>query len=861
MNKKIISITIAAAMGMSGYVPVMASGSITVAGEVLYSQNFEDEVESDFTTPVSASGGFTSSVYDYLGNKTLKLEGYTAYGYHKFGPSYSDAIVKADVMQLGASGNFGAYLGIGMRAPRISGGAYYSNMGAYFDVLWYNSDINYFDNIEGEQLRDTAAIVTEKGPDYTSKFDSYDAMETDIGILEYDQIFTESRPRAYERNFGGKFYRMQTSVIGSKATNSVKTEAGDVLSNVVADVVSSYAETGVSKLQAHSGIYLVDNIKVMAPAVISDFDVSMDSASTEVGSSTEFYLTSGNIKIEPDTARYDYDKSALNIDFANGTVEPLKTGTYTVRVYLDDIYGQGSISDSFTVTATEPTDKLEAVIADPNPAYGEATAITVYFGGDDVTDSAVYSGGVTYANGAITPTAYGLVDAQISYGGKTVHVPLAVNNTQETIGEKASQPAFTEDFEGDAEQLNAAYANGNSNITVESITNSNEGNTSNALMFNKIQASSAAFGPSDLTDYALEFDFYCPTPQGNSASFLGATMRANSTNGGYKVGYTPVMKYNEQTHKVDATLASATNSRQITAAYGPSNDMGKWYFGGFSGSSLQGTAMQGYWYKYSAQIKGDNISTSLTRRTNGALMASYDTTLTALAEGGTRDSGATVLSTSQNLVYFDNIKIYPIYSYDDIAVSYTEATGTASAFTVSGANAGGNGRLSGTVSASAVGDVTVSGNKIKPGEGLGYVTITYTDGFGVTKYKVIKTGSANSGAEAKEFTMVSDAKLYNQDGEELSAIVSNAPVYAQADIKKTAVGTSGVMMAVAVYNWDTGELVAVQAVTEDAIHRVGDTFRLYTKLVLPENEDGYLYAKVMVMTDGLVPIVLDPFEV
>ena len=232
MKKQLTSIIITAAMGISSFTPVMAADTITVPGEVLYAQDFENTVDTELTTPVLANGGFKAAVEDYLGNNVLKISGCGAYGYYKFGPQYSDAVIKADVMQLGASGNYGAYLGVGMRAVRQQGGAYCSNMGTYYDVLWYNDTSQTFDE-HGIQLRDRIGIVKEWGPDYSARFEPHDAMSDPVGILDADQIFTDSNARAHERNFNGKYYRMQSSIIGGRFTNSMKTDSGELLQSVI----------------------------------------------------------------------------------------------------------------------------------------------------------------------------------------------------------------------------------------------------------------------------------------------------------------------------------------------------------------------------------------------------------------------------------------------------------------------------------------------------------------------------------------------------------------------------------------------------------------------------------------------------
>jgi len=594
----------------------------------------------------------------------------------------------------------------------------------------------------------------------------------------------------------------------------------------------------------------------MSPVEISHLSATEEESVVALGESTAFKLSAGDIIIEPDVARYEYDNKAVNIDFANGTVAPLKVGTHTIKVYLDDINSDKSLSSSFTIEGKAVEKKLEVVVEEPNVAVNEGTAVKAYYGDADVTNEVTFTG-ADYLDGMLYPAQAGLCEVTASYDGQNVIIPIAVNDDTQKLSEKVNEPIFTEDFEGDAEELNATYSSDSTKAYVTSISNPEEGSTDNALYFNNIQISSLPFGPTDLVDYVLEYDFYCPKPQGSNASFVGATLRANKNNGGYKVGYTPVMKYNSETHKVDDTLSAATNNRQLTVAYGPSNDLSKWYYTGFSGSSLQGSAMQKFWYTQKTTIGGGMISTELIRRNNGTTMASYSTPISAMDDAGVAESGSTVLSMSQNYVYVDNIKIYPIKSYKDIDVSYDNK----GKLVVKGVSEDDSlETVSGTVSAKAYGAVSVNDLYVNPGMGIGYVAVTYEDNSGVKKYKVLQTGDMGEANSANEFEIISDVKIYDQTGNTLAVLESEAPVYAKVDLKRTALKGNGAMLAVAIYDFETGQMVSAYTVSADAIQRVGENLSLYMKFILPENTSGNLYAKAMVMSSGQEPITV-PFEV
>ena len=139
-------------------------------------------------------------------------------------------------------------------------------------------------------------------------------------------------------------------------------------------------------------------------------------------------------------------------------------------------------------------------------------------------------------------------------------------------------------------------------------------------------------------------------------------------------------------------------------------------------------------------------------------------------------------------------------------------------------------------------------------QGVGYVTVCYTDSYGQKKYKVIRTGTAGSNIDESDFTLISDLKIYDENGNALAALTSGKPVYAKADLTRTALGDSGVMLIVAVYDFDTEQLVTVECASADAVQRVGESFELYLKMNLPDNSSGSLYAKAMLMDTDLTPV-------
>ena len=841
----------------STMVPVMAEDSITVGGELLYSQDFEGEVEAEMLhNPFGDANDFV--VEEQNGNSFLTIDHTKKYGHNKFGPEYADAVVKVDFKQTASSGSSGAYTGLSVRAVSMGAGIYHSNVGAFFDIMKYNEETGKLDasNEKVPTTRDRLLIATTQRPQAGS-FDTVDALsEERIGVLNTAQIFTSDLKHT-ERNTGSEFLRMQNSIIGSTVTSKLMKNDGTLVTKLQSEDTTN-REKGYSQLMFHSGSYAYDNIKVMEPKEISVFFANVAENEVMLGKETQFKLSCEDDTIlQSDIARYEYDKTAVNIDFAKGTVAPLKLGTHTVKVYLDDINSDNYLESSFTVTGIKAGAELEAVVENPNPAFGEGTAIKVYYGDKDVTSEAEISG-ASYADGIVTPDSTGLCEVVVSYNGQNVIVPIAVNNTDETISEQDTTPVFTEDFEGDAEELTAAYSNGSSAISVTSVTNTAENRTDNALCMTGGTTTTAVFGPTDLKDYVLEYDSFCYKPQGSSASFYGATMRANTKNGGYKVGIAPVMKYNETTHKVDS--AGVGYDRRVSIAYSNSSaNCGNWFWSGFNSSQLDANKTQGSdanWIHHKNTIAGDKIKTELKFVESTSMLTSYETSisdLNAIAGMNGFASGGTTFAQHQNVIYFDNIKIYRINSYNDINVLVKDGE-----ITVTGVNANSTGSaLSGNVKAKAYGKVTVSDTNITEGNGIGYVAVTYEDVVGNKKYKVIKTGELASG-DAEEFTVISKAMLYNQEGDELDGLETGMPVFAKATVKRGALEGNGVMMAVCFY--DGNELVDVYTSNVDAVQRIGDNIELYTKFKLPEGAED-MGVKVFLWDSSMKALTEEFFEI
>jgi len=497
--------------------PVMADVGVTIGGEVLYSQDFEEKVEAELTTVIGGNTDFSVEKID--GNNVLKVNSASVYGYNKFGPEYDDAVVKMDFKQINASGSGGAYIGLGTRVVRQKGGAYYCNAGGYFDVIKYNSETGKYDS-GAEQLRDRLMIATTKGAKYDS-FASIDTISRDeIGVLNS------------ERNTGDEFLRLQNVISGNILVSELKTKDGTILESLSQTVVP-YAEKGYTQLLAHGGEYVIDNIKVMKPVKVNYLAVEADEKKAVIGEEMSFTVTDGKIELQSDIARYVYDKTKVKIDCIKGTVTPLKEGTHTVDVYLDDIYGNGSLFSSFEITGIKAADVFEVVIDNLNAEMGESIPVKVYYGGADVTGDVSFSG-ASYEEGEIIPEACGINEITVGYTGQSVTIPIAVNNKNETVAQIGTVPVFTEDFEGDAKTLKTIYGRDNANFAVEAVSSTADKTTDNALKMTTDTLSTTVFGPTNLSDYVLEYDSLCRKATGSSVSFYGATMRANSTHEGYK---------------------------------------------------------------------------------------------------------------------------------------------------------------------------------------------------------------------------------------------------------------------------------------------------------------------------------------
>ncbi len=332
MKKKILSMAMALSMGLTGIVPVMAADEIIVPGEVIYEQNFEGTVEDAFTTKIGANSAFALSVEtEDDGNKALKIMGTGAYGLLNFGPEYTDAIITADVKQTAASGNSVAYFGIGARTLYKSS-AYHSNIATFFDI---------HKDASGTTHRDKLAIATGSSAMGTA-FTSVDALSANAtgALITSGRKFSD-------------YYTMTATIAGSKMYNSISDANGNVLDSISATITPTTDGAGTTTLRAHGPTVFVDNIEIREIANISSFTAATASDSVLVDNSTDIVLKSGNIELSPAAARYEYDTTALSINAKNGTVTPLKGGTHTVKVYLDDMMSDASLSASFTVNAVD----------------------------------------------------------------------------------------------------------------------------------------------------------------------------------------------------------------------------------------------------------------------------------------------------------------------------------------------------------------------------------------------------------------------------------------------------------------------------------------------------------------------------
>ena len=540
-------------------------------------------------------------------------------------------------------------------------------------------------------------------------------------------------------------------------------------------------------------------------------------------------------------------------------------GTHTVTVCLEDINGNGSLSSTFNITGVKAEAVLEAVIDNPNTEIGGSVPINVYYGGEEVTESADFSGAV-YENGKITPAVSGLNKITISYQGQSVTVPVAVNDPNENVAEVSSIPVFTEDFEGNSETLKTTYGGNNANIAVETVSCSADKTTDNALKMTTGTLSTTVFGPEYLTDYVLEYDSLCTAATGSSASFYGATMRANSKHGGYKIGVAPVMKYNPKTHKVDTSSGYTDNSRKVTAAYSDNSaNAGNWHYAGFSDSALQASVSQGQgakWIHHRSTVVDNVIQTKLNWRTSSTVLKEYRTEISGLNTIAGKDgyaAGGTTLATHGNTTYFDNIKIYRINKYKDIKINTAEADGVTT-IALSGIDAENNEtELKGSVTASAYGAVGVEGVSYTSYNGIGYVAVTYKDEYGNIKHKVVKTGEIQPG-DADEFTIVSAPALLNENSEVVTELIPSASVYASATLIRGSLDGDGVGMYIGLYDKDTNTLDVIYKVSADAIQRVGDKIELRKKFVLPDGADK-MYARIYLWNSSLVPLTDEIFGI
>ncbi len=847
-----ISLLLSAAMLMT-VIPVSAETSVTVAGEVLYAQDFEGKVEELFNKAIGGPDCY--KVIERDGNHMLAVDGYAAYGHIGwFGPTVADSIIKADVMQIGADGTKGAYFAFGLRGKGVSNAK--RNLAGFADVMLYDFDNGKYD-AAATQVRDRLMLgITSATNDYsnTTAFDIDTLTTTPTGVLQMEQYATDTA-KAYERNFGGSFYRMTGSAIGTKMTAQLSTLSGSLIQRAQTETtgfsVAQNAE-GQANICSRSIMACFDNIKVYAPLTVTSFTAEPQTATGGLGAEVPFTLTSDSGQtIAADAARFEYDPEAVKIDFAHNTITALKAGTHTITVFLDDLYSDASLRTSFTFTGVAPL-KLE--FADHNLNIGETASFKLYNGSSEITQgfTASAASGLSVSGNQVTAAASGVHSLTVSYDGQEITIPVAVNNPDEKLAVKGAEPIYQRTF--DEATITEEFITGATNS--ENVNVIEDGGNKVLAITGKTYQTTAQFGPKDMKNYSLEYDFKQTAASGSSICMLGAGMRTTADNKGYRFTYLPVIKYEPATHTVSGTASSFARVLSIARSEG-TNKANEFYYGGISEPVFPGHPTNAY-YHLSNTIIGDSLSIVASSQDGSTTYGEFTTTTGEIdkkKDGTAVDTilqGGTMFVSHGGDFNIDNVKLYEIDALKDISVEYGAVVpGEAVPFTVYGIREDDTkmALASSSVTVATSGAVTATNENFTISSGTAYVTVTYTDSTGAAKSKVVKLS-----AEADSEFIIKSFSFVNPDGSDSALLVSGGGAFVNASILRTALGGSAPQLVLATYDVNTNIMQSVTMERVEAVQAVGDMIYLSAKLKLPADVSNLLAKAFLWDGNNLVPL-------
>ena len=847
------SLLLSAAMLLTA-IPVSAETSVTVAGEVLYAQDFEGEVEQLFNNTLGGKAG-SYKVIERDGNHMLAVDGYGVYGHIGwFGPTVADSIIKADVMQIGADGTKGAYFAFGLRGKGVSNAK--RNLAGFADVMLYDFDNGKYD-AAAPQARDRLMLgITSATNDYsnTTAFD-IDTLTTEpTGVLQMEQ-YAADNTKAYERNFGGNFYRMTGSAIGTKMTAQLSTLSGSLIQRAQTETtgfsVAQNAE-GQANICSRSIMACFDNIKVYAPLTVTSFTAEPQTATGGLGAEVPFTLTSDSGQtIAADAARFEYDPEAVKIDFAHNAITALKAGTHTITVFLDDLYSDASLRTSFTFTGVAPL-KLE--FAGHNLNIGETASFKLYNGSSEITQgfTASAASGLSVSGNQVTAAASGVHSLTVSYDGQEITIPVAVNNPDEKLAVKGAEPIYQRTF--DEATITEEFITGATNS--ENVNVIEDGGNKVLAITGTTYQTTAQFGPKDMKNYSLEYDFKQTATSGSSICMLGAGMRTADGNKGYRFTYLPVIKYDPATHTVVSTATSSARVLSIARSEG-TNKAGDFYYGGISEPVFPGHPTNAY-YHLSNTIIGDSLSIVASSQDGSTTYGEFTTTTGEIDKKKDGTAAATILQGGTMFVShggdfnIDNVKLYEIDALKDISVEYGAVVpGEAVPFTVYGIREDDTKMAldSSSVTVATSGAVTATNDSFTISSGTAYVTVTYTDSTGAAKSKVVKLS-----AEADSEFIIKSFSFVHPDGSDSALLVSGGGTFVNASILRTALGGSAPQLVLATYDVNTNIMQSVTMERVEAVQAVGDMIYLSAKLKLPADVSNLLAKAFLWDGNNLVPL-------
>ena len=642
--------------------------AIKTAGNRAYYQNFETAVaiEANYSDLL---GSATSTVTEYYGNKVLQINGIGNYSSTKVvGTSLSNYITMVDFMQLSCGASAASSFSMGIRANGGSNIKRYNI--AYNDIITYDADQKKVGTGETyTHYRDTMSISGSTANNSVTNW-IYGAVNTaDRAGLLKRSVFTNVPD---ERNFKGKFYRLTGIANGSSIKGMLSTVDGEEITSIscdTSDIAMDGTASGQIMFQVHDTKVYMDNVRMYELSNISSLEISPSEISSSVGIPSEFNISSDTQQLYADTLSYEYNKDAVYIDTANGTVTAKTDGEHYITAVAKGVEG-GEKRATFKLTSGA----VPVIIYDNASAEVDETvsySLKMFSNGalSDAEDSLTVTcsdSNVTIdeLNQTVSASEQGVYSIVVSGAMGSAVYPFAVNDSSSKVHIKGDL-LYSQDFEGaDTEAILQEFAINSGDFTLENPG----GNTWLKTRTTSTTINSKPFG-NTLNDYIIETDFRHIQNLGSNLNAFSVGLRATSGYDSYRMSYFERIRYNPITHKVDNGMTLTSNTLGI--GRGASANVGSQYISKISGTSTCNIAI-GTDYVITAAARGTQLGMRVADKSSGNVISSFYGSTTDndySADGSSitaRGGGQTLLSYHSGVGMFDNIKIYTLNNIDKI---------------------------------------------------------------------------------------------------------------------------------------------------------------------------------------------------